>query len=700
MHRCLIAAISVATPLAMALGAAQARTADVTIGTTPAPQASRPAAPSSGVELDSLDRSANPCVDFYRFACGGWIDGHPLPADRRSYGRTIEIRDRNDAILKRILERPRATSDLRKASDYYAACMNTGAINAKGLAALRPELDRIASETDTRALPELLAHLHMVAASNPASGISASSTFPFFQLVARSDPAQASRQIAVVRPQGLGLPDRDYYTKTDDRSVKIRTDYRAHISRMLVLAGATPAGAESAADAVLRIETALAEARLDAAAQRAPAATIHLMTFAELQALAPSFDWRRYVAARHAPPFDRLNVSQPKVVERIERVLADTPIDDIKHYLRWHLIHSAAAMLPQAFVDADFDFFSRVLLGQQDQQPRWRLCLNQTDEHLGDALGKAFVDETFRPAAKADTLAMIRNLKAALRHDIETADWMSDVTKRAATLKLAAVEDRIGYPDTWRNDPGLRISRSDAFGNLQRVRAVENARDLSQVGRATDPTEWLVTPPTVNAAYSASRNTINFPAGILQPPIYDAARDAAVNYGAAGSLIGHELTHGFDDAGRKFDAQGNVRDWWTSEDAKAFDERAACFVEEYSQFVVVGDTHLNGRLTLGENVADNGGLRLALMAYFAGLGATAPPVLDGFTADQRVFLGYAQTWCQNATAESERANATNNPHAANRYRVSGVVSNMPEFQTAFSCKADAPMVRVNACRIW
>jgi putative endopeptidase len=687
MHRCLMAAVFVATPLAVALGAAQAT-------------ATRPAASRAGVELTSLDRAAEPCVDFYRFACGGWIDANPLPADRRNYARTNEIRDRNDLVLRRILERPGATGSLRKASDYYAACMNTAAIDARGLAPLRPELARIAAVTGVKALPELIARLHMTAASNPASGISASSTFPFFQMVARADPVQASRQIVWTRPQGFGLPDRDYYVKTDDRSVTLRGGYHAHVAKMLTLAGATAADAESGADAVLRIETALAEARLDAAAARDPKALIHVMSVADLQASTPTFDWKRYIAARGAPAFNRLVNSQPKVMERFEHLLTDTPLDDIKQYLRWHLVHSAATMLPKAFGDADFEFFGRVLLGQREPQARWRLCMSQTDEYLGDAVGQGFVEETFRSEAKADTRAMIGSLKAALRRDIESADWMSEPTKRAALEKLAVVRDLIGHPDKWRDFSALQVSRADAFGNLQRVRAAENARDLGQAGHPIDSAAWPITPQTANSGYIANLNTIIFPAGILQPPIYDAARDAAVNYGAAASLIGHELTHGFDDSGKRFDAKGNVREWWTPADGKAFDDRAACMVDQYSQFVVAGDTRINGQLTLGENIADNGGLRLALMAYFAGPGSAAPTALDGFAADQRVFLGYAQSWCQTTTAESEREYAATNPHAANRYRVNGVVSNMPEFQKAFACKADAPMVRANACRVW
>jgi len=681
MRRCLIAFVCAALPAAAAVGVAQPRG-------------------PAGVEVGSLDRSADPCVDFYQFACGGWMAANPLPADRQQWGRPQEVRDRNDAILRRILERRSASGDLAKAIDYYAACLDTRAIDAKGLAPLRPDLRRIDHLRDTRALADLLAHLHTVAAANPPSGLAATSTFPFFQLVARSDPTRAIDQIAWARPDALGLPDREYYTGTDDRSVKLRAAYRNHVARMLELSGMTPAESARAADAVLRIETRLAMVLLDRAAVRDPNALTNPRTFAELQALTPHFDWKRYVQARRAPPFERLNVSQPTFLAEVDRVLADTRIGDIRSYLRWHLLHSAATMLPTVFGEAEFAFFSRALLGQQEPQPRWRLCLAQTDEHLGDALGKAFVEDAFRPAAKADILAMVGRLKAALREDIQRAAWMGDETRRAALQKLDAIENRIGYPDTWREYTSLQISRADAYGNLQRVRAAENGRDLSHIGHQTDLTDWLVTPPTVNAAYISNRNTILFPAGILQPPYYEAARDAAVNYGAAGAFIGHELTHGFDDSGRKFDANGNVRDWWTAADAKRFDERASCVASQYSEYVVAGDTHINGRLTLGENTADNGGLRLALMAYLAGPGPGATTAIDGLTPEQRVFVGYGQMYCATATPEYERAQTRTNSHAANRYRVNGVVSNMPEFQRAFACKADAPMVRANACRVW
>jgi predicted metalloendopeptidase len=381
-------------------------------------------------------------------------------------------------------------------------------------------------------------------------------------------------------------------------------------------------------------------------------------------------------------------------------VVHTTPIDDITSYLRWHVLHAAAELLPKAFADADFDFFSRTLAGQPQREPRWRQCVNETDRRLGEALGKAFVEETFSPQAKADTLKMVQDIKSAMRQDIDGLPWMSGETKKAAMVKLESVEDRIGYPDTWRDYSSVRVARDDALGNLQRATSFERRRNLKKIGEAVDRGEWGMTPPTVNAYYSPDRNNINFPAGILQPPFYRAGRDAAVNYGAAGGVIGHELTHGFDDQGRKFDPEGNLRDWWTAADAKAFEERAGCVADQYSGYTVAGDTQVNGRLTLGENTADNGGLRLALAAYLNGPGARSKEKIDGFTPEQRVFLGWAQVWCENARPEAERLKAQTNPHASNTYRVNGPASNMPEFAKAFQCKANAPMVRPNACRVW
>jgi putative endopeptidase len=680
MRRHLVAFVFVSLPLATMIAQTQSRTA---------------------VETESLDRSADPCTDFYQFACGGWTEKNPLPADRRSYGRTQEVQDRNVAILRRILETPGATGDARKASDYYASCVDLAAIEARGLRPLQLILARIDGLSSREELPGLVGYLHRVAAEPPPLGSpSAASAYPFFSLVARSDPRDAQKQMAWVRPDGMGLPDRDFYLKSDERSVALRREYRAHVERMLNLAGASAGRAAVGAAAVLAIETSLAGALPDAAARRDPSSLTHTMTVAELQALMPGFDWQRYVTAAGPPTFERVNVAMPEYIREVNRIVVGTPLDDIKSYLQWHLVHGAAAVLPKAFVDADFEFFSHALLGQQQQQPLWRRCVTRTDEQLGEALGQVFVAEAFGPQAKQDMLGMAKGIKAALARDINDVAWMSEATKNAALEKLSAVEDRIGYPEKWRDYPALHTAPDDAFGNLVRVREWANARDWARIDRPTDRSEWSVTPPTVNSYYSADRNSINFPAGILQPPFYQAGRDEALNYGSAGGLIGHELTHGFDDQGRKFDTQGNVRNWWTAEDGKAFEDRTSCIANQYSDYVVAGDTRINGRLTLGENTADNGGLRLALMAYLAGPGATAQPRVDGFSPEQRLFLGWAQGWCENARPEAERVKAAINPHSSNRYRVNGPSSNMSEFQKAFSCKADAPMVRKNACRVW
>ena len=699
MRRQLFALTFVALPLALAL----AGSANLTVrATSDVAQAVRPAR-SSGIEIDALDRKIDPCADFYQFACGGWIAKNPVSADRRSFGRFTEVQDRNFTVLRRILEAPggpstgsgpsRASSrdgdgDPRKAADYYAACMDEARIDANGLSPIGPDLATIEEILNPDDLPVLVAHLH-------AYGVPA-----LFRFGAQTDLNDAANAIANVDQAGLGLPDRDYYLKTDERSVGLRTKYVALIQKMFGLAGEPADQAAADAKAVLALETTMASAMLDRVKRRDPASTQHRMTINELQALSPNFNWRKYAAASDAPPLPTINVAVPDYLRALDTLITVSSMTDLKAYLRWHVLHESADLLPKAFADADFDFFSRTLAGQQEQPPRWRRCVTQTDERLGEALGKAFVEATFSPQAKADTLQMVQDIKNAMRQDIDAAPWMSGETKKAAMVKLEAVVDRIGYPDEWRDYSSIRVTRDDALGNRQRAQLFNRKRTLAKIGQPVDRGEWSMTPPTVNAYYSPDRNNINFPAGILQPPFYRAGRDAAVNYGGAGAVIGHELTHGFDDQGRKFDGQGNLRDWWTAADGTAYEQRASCVADQYSGYTVAGDTHINGRLTLGENTADNGGLRLALMAYLAEPGAKNQSKVDGFTPEQRVFLGWAQVWCENTRPEAERLKAATNPHSSNTYRVNGPMSNMPEFQRAFSCKANAPMVRTNACRVW
>ena len=678
MRRQLFALAFVALPLALALSAAQRLTA----------QSGRAAAAPSGIEIDALDRKIDPCTDFYQFACGGWIAKNPVPADRRSYGRFAELQERNFTLLRRILEAPGADGDRKKAADFYAACMDEAAIETAGLRPIAPDLATIDEILNPDDLPVLIAHLH-------AYGVPV-----LFRFGAQTDLDDATNAIASIDQAGLALPDRDYYLKTDQRSTELRDKYVAVIQKTLTLAGEPAEQASTDAKAVLSIETALATAMLDRVKRRDPASTQHHMTINELQALSPNFNWRKYAAASEAPPLPTINVAVPDYLRALNQLISASAMGDLKAYLRWQVLHESAEFLPKAFADADFEFFSRTLTGQQEQQPRWRRCVTETDSRLGEALGKAFVEETFSPKAKADTLQMVQDIKNAMRQDIDAAPWMSGETKKAAMVKLEAVVDRIGYPDAWRDYSSIRITRDDAFGNRQRTQLFDRKRTLAKIGQPVDRSEWSMTPPTVNAYYSPDRNNINFPAGILQPPFYRSGRDAAVNYGAAGAVIGHELTHGFDDQGRKFDGQGNLRDWWTAADGKAYEERASCVADQYSGYTVDGETHVNGRLTLGENTADNGGLRLALMAYLAGPGAKNQSKVDGFTPEQRVFLGWAQVWCENARPEAERLKAATNPHASNKYRVNGPTSNMPEFAKAFSCKANAPMVRPSACRVW
>jgi len=680
VKRSVVPRLLVALPLAGVMVAAQSD------GSRPSPPIQANDA-ARGLVLDTLDREVAPCTDFYQFACGDWAAKNALPDDRRVWSRFQEIQDRNFTILRRVLETSSREPSRQKASDYYSACADQDAIDRQGLAPLEPERARIASLDSKRDLAKVVAHLHTIGAT------------PFFRIEPSPSFRDATVQIGIVLPGGLALPTRDYYTKDDPKSVALRQTYGKHVELLLTLTGEPAARASAEAAAVLAIETALARVTPDNVTLRDPALSDHPTRIVELQALAPAFEWRQYLTATGVPPTDFVNVTSPAFITGLNAVIESSSLDDIRGYLRWSLAHASAEMLPRAVADADFDFFSRTLTGQRQPTPRWRRCIALTDQRVGEALGKAFIDEAFGPGAKADAERLLDGVSAAMRADIEAADWMDPATKRAALTKLEAVIHHVGHPDTWRDYSSLRVARGDALGNQHRGVAFTRRFDLLKIGKPVNRHDWLMTPPTVNASYSQARTSISLPAGILQPPFYDARRDPAFNYGAIGSIVAHELTHGFDDRGRRYDANGNIRDWWTPADGKAFEERTTCLADQYSSYVVAGDTHINGRLTLGENTADNGGLRLALMAYLAGPRATASAI-EGFSPEQRFFIGYAQVWCENRTPEFERFLAGVDNHASGRYRVNGVVSNMPEFRSAFSCSADAPMVRPHPCRVW
>jgi endothelin-converting enzyme/putative endopeptidase len=678
------ALVVIAIPLAALLGVNDVRAQAQAV--TDQPMASR-----SGIDLTALDRSADACTDFYQFSCGGWIAKHPAPPDQPRYGRFEDLQDRNNEILRDILEeaaKPGAGADMKQIGDYYASCMDESAIEAKGTAPLKEDLARVDAIKTKADIPAVIGHIHTVGGSG------------FFGFGAAPDFKEASQYILIYAQGGLGLPDRDYYLKDDPNTVKTRADYERHVSTMLQLGGDTAAKAAAGAKAVMAIEIALATAALDRVSQRDPTNIYHKMPRDEVKKLMPNFNLSAYMERAEAPPGDSANVSEPEFLKAVDKVIASTDLADLKTYMRWHVIHSNAAMLPKRFVDENFAFYGRTLTGAREQRPRWKRCVDATDSDLGEALGKVYVDRTFGPEGKQRTIEMVQGIEAALGTDIKEISWMSDETKRQAEAKLRAVANKIGYPDRWRDYSSLRIVRGDAYGNSQRANVFAYRHQMAKIGKPVDKTEWLMTPPTVNAYYNPFENNINFPAGILQPPFFIKAADDAVNYGAAAAVVGHELTHGFDDQGRRFDPQGNMREWWTPADGKAFEERAACIDKQYSGYTVVDDVKLNGKLTLGENVADNGGLRLAWMALMERLKAKALGEADGFTPDQRFFLGWAQMWCESRSDEIARLHAKTNPHSPGKYRTNGVVANMPEFAKAFSCPANAPMVNQPVCRVW
>ena len=670
----------------------------ITPAVTPTPATQVPASELKelkGLDPALMDKSGDACADFYQYSCGGWLKQNPIPPDQASYGRDTELAERNRLILRDILEKAALDSSGRNAveqkiGDYYASCMDEKVIEEKGIAPLKPELDRIAALKSKSELPEELARLHLL-------GVDA-----FFSYGSDQDFKDATSVIAEADQGGLGLPERDYYTRTDAKSAETRKQYTTHVSNMLQLTGETPTAAQADARKIMALETALAKASLTVTQRRDPASIYHKLPLADLEKMDPVFAWNRYLHATDTPPVESLNVAVPNFFKALQSVLEQQDLPTIKTYLRWHLVHEMAPMLPAKFVAENFDFYGQKLQGQKELQARWKRCVRSTDHQLGEALGQKYVERQFGPENKERTLRMVKDIEAAMGRDIDQLSWMSAETKHKAKEKLDQVANKIGYPDKWRDYSKYEVIRGDALGNFIRGTEFESHRQIAKIGKPVDRGEWGMSPPTVNAYYNPQMNDINFPAGILQPPYYDPKADDAVNYGDAGGVIGHELTHGFDDEGSQFDGKGNLSNWWTAADRKEFDTRTACVAKEYDQFIAVDDVHLNGKLTLGENVGDLGGLKLAFMAYMAraAAGQERDESLDGFTPEQRFFLGYAQGWCENDTPEILRLQAQTDPHSTTKYRVNGVVINLPEFQKAFSCKTGAPLAPEKRCEVW
>lgn len=652
---------------------------------------------ASGVDLKAMDTSVNPCSNFYQYACGNWRKENAIPPDRSRWSRFDELNERNMKIEREILEkasRPSANRSAldQKIGDFYAACMDEAAIDAEGAKPVEPTLDAIRRMPSKSALTPELARLQ----SHGARGL--------FRFYVGADQKHASENIANLDQGGLGLPDRDYYLRTDPRSVELRRQYEQHVRNMFDLLakaeGKSGGDAATQAQTVMRIETALAKASLDRVARRNPDNTYHLMPVSELQSLSPEISWSTYFATIGLPQIKTLNVATPEFFRAVSAEIANTPLDDWKTYLIWHELESNASLLSRPFRDEAFQFDQHTLNGVKEMPARWKQCVAATDRALGEALGQKFVQVAFSGESKTRALQLVGEIEKEMEKDIREAQWMSPATKDQALTKLVKVTNKIGYPDKWRDYSAFKVVRGGYFTDASRSREFEVSRNVGKFGKPVDKSEWGMTPPTVNAYYSPPMNNINFPAGILQPPFYNPKASDALNYGAIGVVIGHELTHGFDDQGRRYDGSGNLRDWWTASDAKNFEQRADCVVQEYGKFSPVEGANVNGKLTLGENAADNGGIHLAYMAMMDSLAKHTMPKTDGFTPQQQFFLGYAQIWCENTTEQAARLQANTNPHSPGQFRVNGVLQNLSEFSEAYSCKLGDQMVSTNPCRVW
>jgi putative endopeptidase len=692
--------------------AASCTLAPSSLGQTVASSSIAPAADSSAAptppkavhsfDLSAIDKTADPCTDFYQYSCGNWMKNNPVPADQTRWGRSFSlVQERNRYLLWQQLDsaaKAPKTPLEKKYGDYYASCMNTDLVETKGLAPLTPDFDKIAAFADPKKLATLMGSL-----------LASGSAAPLFQFGVSQDDKDSSKQIAQTGQGGLSLPDRDYYLKEDDHFKTLRQQYLAHVTKMFTLAGDSPEKSAAEAAAVLRIETALAKGSMSRTDLRVPENRYHIYTVQKLEELSPEFDWPVYWSAVKIGHFDTLNVATPEFFKTLNQLLETEPVDAWKAYFRWHTLHASATDLPKPFFDENFAFFGKILAGQKEPTPRWKQCTAITDQALGEAVGQDWVKQNFPPAAKASMDKLVASLEKSLGDDIETLPWMSDATKKEAEKKLSLIRNKIGYPEKWRNYAALEVDRNDLIGNLRRTVVFHRNYELAKLGAPVDEKEWGMTPPTVNAYYDPSNNDINFPAGILQPPFFDFTIDPAVNFGSIGVVIGHEMTHGFDDAGSKYDGHGNLREWQTAEDRKAFTERTDCEVTEYDGFEAspahddLPAQHLKGALTLGENTADNGGLRIAYLALLDTLAAqhkTIDDKIDGYTEAQRYFLGFAQVWCQNQTDQSARQSAIVDPHSPGRWRTNGSVQNFEEFGKAFGCKKGQPMYPEHSCRVW
>ncbi|MDT7541550.1 MAG: putative endopeptidase [Acidobacteriota bacterium] len=649
-----------------------------------------------GFDPANLDRSANACTDFNAFANGGWMANNPVPPAYARWGKFEIVAERNQDVLHEILEnaakntRAKPGSLEQKLGDYYSSCMDEAKLETEGVKPIEPELQRINAITDLAGLEAQIARLH----NYGLRGV--------FGFGAAQDFKNSTQVIAQASQGGLGMPDRDYYTKDDDKSKTIREAYVKHVAKMLELAGDGAGKSADEAKTIFDLEKKLADVSKTRVERRDPAANYHKMTVAELNEITPHFDWAQYLSRRNIANAKFINVGQPDFFKAIDKMLTSVPLEDWKTYLRWHVINASASLLSSAFVQEDFDFNGRTLSGTKELLPRWKRCTQGTDNVLGEALGQLYVQKTFTPEAKAHAQTMVKNLIDALREDLQTLSWMSPTTRARATAKLDAYMRKIGYPDKWRNYEALNVSRGAYAENARRGSEFELRRNLGKIGQPVDRAEWGMSPPTVNAYYNPSLNEIVFPAGILQPPFYDPLADDAVNYGGIGAAIGHEMTHGFDDQGARFDAEGNLVDWWSPEDFKSFKAKTDCVVNQFSSYEAEPGLHLKGELVVGESVADLGGLTVAYRAFKKATEGKPQKLIDGFTPDQRFFLGWAQVWAANIRPEEARRRVVTDPHPLSRFRVNGPLSNMAEFATAYSCKAGDLMVRPpdKRCQIW